>query len=52
VRASRLPSGWTPLEVLKHLVYMEQRWLRWGFYAEQLPIHMSPVISPTFAFDT
>jgi uncharacterized damage-inducible protein DinB len=36
LRASRLPSGWTPLELLKHLVYMEQRWLRWGFRAEQL----------------
>jgi Protein of unknown function (DUF664)/Carbohydrate kinase len=37
LRASRLPSGWTPLELLKHLVYMEQRWLRWGFRAEQIP---------------
>src|ERR1700722_4861134 len=37
LRASRLPSGWTPLELLKHLVFMEQRWLRWGFRAEQLP---------------
>jgi hypothetical protein len=36
LRASRLPSGWTPLEMLKHLVFMEQRWLRWGFRAEQL----------------
>jgi hypothetical protein len=36
LRTSRLPSGWTPLELLKHLVYMEQRWLRWGFAAEQL----------------
>jgi uncharacterized damage-inducible protein DinB len=36
LRSSRLPSGWTPLELLKHLVYMEARWLRWGFIAEQL----------------
>jgi uncharacterized damage-inducible protein DinB len=36
LRTSRLPSGWTPLELLKHLVYMEQRWLRWGFLAEQV----------------
>ena len=36
LRTSRLPSGWTPLELLKHLVYMEQRWVRWGFAAEQL----------------
>lgn len=37
LRTSRLPSGWTPLELLKHLVFMEQRWLRWGFCAERLP---------------
>jgi Protein of unknown function (DUF664) len=37
LRTSRLPSGWAPLELLKHLIYMEQRWLRWGFRAEQLP---------------
>ena len=37
LRTSRLPSGWTPLELLKHLAYMERRWLRWGFRAEQLP---------------
>jgi hypothetical protein len=30
LRASRLPSGWAPLELLKHLAFMEQRWLRWG----------------------
>jgi uncharacterized damage-inducible protein DinB len=28
---SRLPSGWTPLELLKHLTYVEMRWLEWGF---------------------
>jgi uncharacterized damage-inducible protein DinB len=32
--ASRLPSGWSPLELVKHLVYMEHRWIRWGFLAE------------------
>jgi uncharacterized damage-inducible protein DinB len=37
LRASRLPSGWTALGLLKHLVYMERRWLRWGFGAEQIP---------------
>jgi hypothetical protein len=37
LRGSLLPSGWTPLELLKHLVYMERRWLRWGFCAEQIP---------------
>jgi hypothetical protein len=37
LRESRLPSGWTPLELLKHLSYMARRWLRCGFRAEQLP---------------
>ena len=31
LRRSRLPSGWTPLELLKHLTYVERRWLVWGF---------------------
>jgi hypothetical protein len=37
LRSSRLPSGWTPLELVNHLVHMEARWIRWGFAAEQLP---------------
>ncbi|MBV9207855.1 MAG: DUF664 domain-containing protein [Actinobacteria bacterium] len=28
---SRLPSGWTPLELVKHLRQVERRWLEWGF---------------------
>jgi uncharacterized damage-inducible protein DinB len=36
LRTSSLPSGWTPLELLKHLAYVERRWLRWGFTAEQV----------------
>jgi uncharacterized damage-inducible protein DinB len=31
LKQSRLPSGWTPLELLKHLTYVELRWLEWGF---------------------
>jgi uncharacterized damage-inducible protein DinB len=31
LRGSRLPSGWTPIELLKHLTYVERRWLEWGF---------------------
>lgn len=31
---SRLPSGWTALELLAHLVHMERRWLVWGFLGE------------------
>jgi hypothetical protein len=31
LRCSRLPSGWTPLELVKHLRYVELRWIEWGF---------------------
>jgi uncharacterized damage-inducible protein DinB len=31
LRSSRLPSGWAPIELLKHLTYVEMRWLEWGF---------------------
>ncbi|MET8121566.1 DUF664 domain-containing protein [Micromonospora sp. NPDC005291] len=31
LRRSRLPSGWTPLELLKHLRHVELRWIEWGF---------------------
>ena len=31
LRRSRLPSGWTPLELVKHLRFVELRWLEWGF---------------------
>lgn len=30
-RTSRLPSGWTPVQLVKHLTYVERRWLDWGF---------------------
>lgn len=36
LRSSRLPSGWTPLELLKHLRYMERRWLEWGFAGQAI----------------
>jgi uncharacterized damage-inducible protein DinB len=36
LRTSRLPSGWTPLELLQHLAYVELRWLRWGFAGETI----------------
>ncbi|WP_127480216.1 DUF664 domain-containing protein [Nocardioides pantholopis] len=35
-RATLLPSGWTPLELLHHLVHMEQRWFVWGFLGEEV----------------
>jgi uncharacterized damage-inducible protein DinB len=36
LRSSRLPSGWTPLELLKHLSYVEMRWLEWGFEGREV----------------
>ena len=37
LRRSRLPSGWTPLELVWHLAFMERRWLQWGFAGEDVP---------------
>ena len=37
LRRSRLPSGWTPLELVKHLTYVERRWLEWGFLGRPVP---------------
>jgi uncharacterized damage-inducible protein DinB len=31
LRASRVPSGWTPIELLNHLVHVERRWMEWRF---------------------
>jgi len=36
LRSSRLPSGWTPLELLSHLAHMERRWFVWGFLGEDV----------------
>ena len=36
LRTSRLPSGWTPLEMLAHLYFMERRWFVWGFLGEDV----------------
>jgi hypothetical protein len=36
VRSSRLASGWTPLELLRHLTFVEMRWLEWGFEGQQV----------------
>lgn len=35
-RSSRLPSDWSPIELLSHLVHMEQRWFIWGFLGESV----------------
>jgi len=37
LRRSRLPSGWTPLELLTHLTFVEMRWLDWGFEGREVP---------------
>ena len=36
LRRSRLPSGWTPIELLTHLAHMERRWFVWGFLGEDV----------------
>jgi uncharacterized damage-inducible protein DinB len=36
LRSSTLPSGWSPLELLRHVVFMERRWFRWRFAAEDI----------------
>lgn len=36
LRASVVPSGWTPAGLVVHLVNVERRWLRWGFLGERL----------------
>ncbi|QDP94854.1 DinB family protein [Microlunatus elymi] len=33
LRHTVLPSGWTPLELIKHLGHVERRWIQWGFQA-------------------
>jgi uncharacterized damage-inducible protein DinB len=36
LRRSRLSSGWTPIELLKHLIQVEVRWLEWGFEGQPI----------------
>ena len=36
-RRSRVPSGWTPLELVRHLTFMERRWFVWGFEGQDVP---------------
>jgi uncharacterized damage-inducible protein DinB len=31
LRRSRLPSAWTPVQLINHLTQVELRWLEWGF---------------------
>jgi uncharacterized damage-inducible protein DinB len=34
LRRPLVPSGWTPLELVQHLAFMERRWFVWGFLGE------------------
>src|SRR3954449_206746 len=34
LRASRLPSGWSPIELVRHRGYRERRWIVWGSLGE------------------
>jgi uncharacterized damage-inducible protein DinB len=36
LRTSRLPSGWTPAELARHLQQVERRWLEWGFAGQDV----------------
>jgi len=36
LRSSRLPTGWTPIQLLKHLTQVEVRWLEWGFEGQDV----------------
>jgi uncharacterized damage-inducible protein DinB len=33
------PLGWSPLGLVKHLGWVERRWMRWGFAAEDVPAY-------------
>lgn len=35
-RTSRLASGWSPIELLQHLAFMERRWFAWHFLGEDV----------------
>jgi hypothetical protein len=36
LRTSLVPSGWTPIELVNHLLHVERRWLKWGFEGQAL----------------
>ena len=33
---SLVPLGWSPLELVRHLTYVERRWLVWGFEGQDV----------------
>lgn len=36
LRTSRPPTSWTPLELVKHVTFVEMRWLEWGFEGQHI----------------
>jgi uncharacterized damage-inducible protein DinB len=36
LRRPWVPSGWTLVELVSHLAYMERRWFVWGFLGEEV----------------
>jgi len=36
LRAPVEPLGWSPLGLIQHLAWVERRWMRWGFAAENV----------------
>jgi uncharacterized damage-inducible protein DinB len=34
------PLGWSPLGMIKHLGWVERRWMRWGFAAESVRAYL------------
>jgi uncharacterized damage-inducible protein DinB len=36
LRTPVVPLGWSPLGLIQHLGWVERRWMRWGFAAEDL----------------
>ncbi|MFE6767063.1 DinB family protein [Streptomyces sp. NPDC057689] len=36
LRAPVAPLGWSPLGLVQHLGWVERRWMRWGFAAEDV----------------
>src|SRR4051794_23498733 len=41
LRTSVEPLSWSPLGMVKHLGWVERRWLRWGFAAEDVLPYLS-----------
>jgi uncharacterized damage-inducible protein DinB len=36
LRAPVEPLGWSPLGLIQHMTWVERRWIRWGFAAEDV----------------